>query len=114
VSVASTGIIGRSAGVDGVDDLGAVDPLQVDRGDAEGRVSELALDDDQWDALAGHLDGVRVAELMWREAAAYAGSNGRVAELRARRPLTTRARASALGHAEQRADGSSMRALSQG
>jgi hypothetical protein len=49
------------AGVNGVDDLGAVDALQVDRGDAEVGVSELALDDDQRDALAGHLDGVGVA-----------------------------------------------------
>jgi hypothetical protein len=32
--------------VDGVDDFGAVDALQVDRGDAEVCVSELALDDD--------------------------------------------------------------------
>jgi hypothetical protein len=38
---------GRAAGVDGVDDLGAVDVLQVDRRDAEAGVPELALDDDQ-------------------------------------------------------------------
>jgi hypothetical protein len=50
----------RAAGVDGVDDLGAVDALQVDRGDAEVGVSELALDDDQRDALA------RAADLMRR------------------------------------------------
>lgn len=31
------------AGVDGVDDLGAVDSLEVDRGDAQVGVSELAL-----------------------------------------------------------------------
>jgi hypothetical protein len=35
-----------AAGVDGVDDLGVVDALQVDRGNAEVGVSELALDDD--------------------------------------------------------------------
>ena len=63
----------RAAGVDGVDDLGAVDALEVDRGDAEVGVSELALDDDQRDAFAGHLDGVRVAELVRREAPADAG-----------------------------------------
>src|SRR4051812_47551326 len=40
------------AGVDGVDDLGAVDALEVDRGDAEVGVSELALDDDQPDTFA--------------------------------------------------------------
>jgi hypothetical protein len=42
-----------SARVDGVDDLGVVDALQVDRSDAEVRVPELALDDDRRDALAG-------------------------------------------------------------
>ena len=55
------------------DDLAAVDALQVDRGDAEVGVSELALDDDQWDTLAGHLDGVGVAKLMRREAPPDAG-----------------------------------------
>jgi len=34
----------RAAGVDGVDDFGAVDPLQVDRSDAQVRVAQLALD----------------------------------------------------------------------
>src|SRR4051794_22087121 len=38
---------GRAASVDGVDDLGAVDALEVHRGDAEVGVSELALDDQQ-------------------------------------------------------------------
>jgi hypothetical protein len=33
--------------MDGVDDLGVVDALQVDRRDAEVGVAELALDDDQ-------------------------------------------------------------------
>jgi hypothetical protein len=32
--------------VDGVDDLGVVDALKVDRGDAEVYVAELALDND--------------------------------------------------------------------
>src|SRR5215218_11341818 len=45
---------GGAAGVDGVDDLGVVDALEVDRGDAEVGVAELALDDDQRHALAGH------------------------------------------------------------
>ena len=60
----------------GVDDLGVVDALQVDRGDPEVAVAELALDDDQWDAFAGHLDGVGVAQLVRREAAAHAGRSG--------------------------------------
>jgi len=36
--------------MDGVDDLGVIDALQVDRGDAEVAVVELALDDQQRDA----------------------------------------------------------------
>jgi hypothetical protein len=52
----------RAAGVDGVDDLGAVDALEVDRGDAEVGVPELALDYQQRDAFAGHLDRVRVSQ----------------------------------------------------
>jgi hypothetical protein len=36
----------RASGVDGLDDLAAVDALQVDAGDAEVAVSELALNDD--------------------------------------------------------------------
>src|SRR5215212_8730553 len=63
----------RAAGVDGVDDLGVVDALQIDRGDAEVGVAELALDDDQRHALAGHLDGVRVAQLVRREAPPHPG-----------------------------------------
>jgi hypothetical protein len=42
--------------------------LQVDAGRAEVGVPELALDDVERNALAGELDGVRVAQLMWREA----------------------------------------------
>jgi len=55
-----------AACTDGVDDLGVVD--QVDRGDAEVGVPELALDDDQRHRLAAHLDRVRVAQLVRREA----------------------------------------------
>jgi hypothetical protein len=50
--------------MDGVDDLGAVDPLQVDRRDAEVRMPKLSLDDDERHALVRHLDGMRVTELM--------------------------------------------------
>jgi hypothetical protein len=46
----------RASGVDGVDDLGAVDALQVDGCDAEAGVAELALDDNQRHAFAGHFD----------------------------------------------------------
>ena len=38
--------------MDGVDDLGAVDALQIDRRDPEVGMSELALYHDQRDALA--------------------------------------------------------------
>ena len=84
----------RAAGVDGVDDLGVVDALEVDRGDAEVGVAELALDDDQRHALAGHLDGVRVAQLVRREASPHAGLAGDAAQLAsARRRPPTAARA---------------------
>jgi len=68
-SDALTGIIGARRGVHGLDDLAAVDALQVDGGDAEVAVSELALDDDQRNAFTSHLDGVGVAELVRREPA---------------------------------------------
>jgi hypothetical protein len=70
----------RSAEVDGVDDLGAGDALQVDRGIPR-LVWPSCLDDDQRDAVARHPNGVRVAELMKRDAPAQAGSNGGVAAL---------------------------------
>jgi hypothetical protein len=68
-------------GVDLVDDLGAVDALQVDLGDAEAGMAELALDDDQWHALACHLDGVRVTEPVWREATPDARLRGVASQL---------------------------------
>jgi hypothetical protein len=67
--------------VDGVDDLGAVDALQVDRRDAEVGVPELALYDEQRNALASHFDGVRVAQLVRREASPDAGECCGVAQL---------------------------------
>src|SRR3954452_2904906 len=73
----------RAAGVDGVDDLGVVDALQIDRGDPEVGVPELALGNDQRHALAGHLDGMRVAQLVRREAPPYAGLAGDAAQFRA-------------------------------
>src|SRR5215216_7831485 len=62
----------RAAGVHGVDDLGVVDALQIDRGDPEVGVPELALDDDQRHAFAGHLDCVRVAQLVLAPTSAQA------------------------------------------
>jgi hypothetical protein len=55
-----TGIMGRG-GMDGLDDLGVVDALQVDRREAEVAVAELALDDDQRHAFARELDGLRLS-----------------------------------------------------
>src|ERR687891_1680839 len=63
-----------AAGVDGVDDLGVVDALEVNGGDPEVGMPELALDDDQRHALAGHLDGVRVAQLVVVPTSAQASS----------------------------------------
>ena len=59
------------------------------------RVAELALDDDQRHALARHLDRVRVAQLVRREASPHAGLAAAAAQLaRGRRRLTTAVRAS--------------------
>ncbi len=51
--------------MNGVNDLGAVDALQVDRCDPEVGMPELALDDDERDALVSHLNGMGVTELMF-------------------------------------------------
>ncbi len=61
-------------GVDGCDDLFGVDALQVDRGRAEVGVAELALDHVERHALTRELDGVGVAQLVWREAVRGYGS----------------------------------------
>jgi hypothetical protein len=60
-----------------LDDLAAVDALQVDGGDPEVAVAELALDHDRRHAFAGHFDGVRVTQLVRREAAPNPGRGGR-------------------------------------
>jgi hypothetical protein len=65
--------------VDGVDDLGVVDPAEIGGGDPEIGMAQLALDDDQRDPLAGHLNSVGVPQLMRRESAADSGCLGSVA-----------------------------------
>jgi hypothetical protein len=50
--------------VDGLDDLRAVDCAQISGCDREIGVPELSLDHDQREPLAGHLDGVRVPQLV--------------------------------------------------
>jgi hypothetical protein len=62
--------------VDRVDDLAAVDAFEIDAGDAEVRVPELALNDDKPNALAGHLDGACVTQPMRSEATADADVHG--------------------------------------
>lgn len=71
----------RRPSVDGADDLAAVDALEVDAGDAQIGVSELPLDDYERHALVGHLHGVSVAELVWRESSADTGCCGGVVQL---------------------------------
>jgi hypothetical protein len=50
--------------MDRVDDLGVVDPAQVRGGDPEVGMPELALYDQERDPLAGHLDSVRMSQLV--------------------------------------------------
>jgi hypothetical protein len=91
--------------VDGFDDLAVVDALQVDRGDAEVAVAELALDDDQCHAFASELDGMRVPELVRREAPTDAGRDGGPAELSSgRRTGPVPAWRWSVNDAEQRTD----------
>jgi hypothetical protein len=91
--------------VDGFDDFGVVDALEVDRGDAEVAVAELALNDDERHAFASHLDGVGMAQLMRGESSADPSFGGRAPQLSSSgggRPLaTTRP---AVEDTEQRAD----------
>ena len=72
-----------AARMDGVNDLGVVDALQIHGGDAEVAVAQLALDDDQRHAFARELDGVGVAELVRREATANSCRHGGPAQVRA-------------------------------
>ena len=59
--------------MDGVDDLGAVDSLEVDRGDPVVGVPELPLNHHERYTLVGELDGVGVPQLVRREPPANAG-----------------------------------------
>ncbi len=64
--------------MDGVDDLSAVDALEVDAGDAEMGMPQLALDNDERDAFVRHLDCVCMPQLMWCESSSDASCGGRV------------------------------------
>jgi hypothetical protein len=69
-------------------------------------MSELALDDEQRDTLARHLDSVSVAELMRRESSPDTGERCCVAQLFTRSERRPGASAGRSGQdAEQRADG---------
>ena len=63
----------------GLDDLGVVDALQVDRRDPDVAVTELALNHDQRHAFASELDGMGVPRVVRRNAAANTGDRGRPA-----------------------------------
>ncbi len=68
-------------------------------------MSELPLDDQQRYTLARHLDRVRVAQLMWREATAHSSASSRSVQLSShagRCPWPTLSRAAK--HTEKRAD----------
>jgi hypothetical protein len=89
--------------MDGLDDLGAVDALQIDRRDAKVAVPEPALDNDQGYALVGHLNRVSMSKLVWGKPSAHAGSSGGTPELRARSSAGPRPSArAAVDDAEQR------------
>jgi hypothetical protein len=91
--------------VNGVDDLGVVDPAEVHRRDPEIGMPELALYDQQRDTLAGHLDGVSMSQLVRRNSTANAGRMSRRVELDTDpggRTRPTESRGSE--HAEQRPD----------
>jgi hypothetical protein len=60
-----------------------VDALEIDGRDPEVAVPELALDDDERYAFAGHLVGVSVSELVGREASANTSGRRGAPELRA-------------------------------
>ena len=89
--------------MDGVDDLGAIDALQVNRRDPEMGMPQLALDNDQRDALVSHLDGVSVAKLMRREPTTDAGEHcGAVQLLASGGLLPVPPSGWAVDHAQQR------------
>ena len=62
--------------MDGVEDLGVVDPAEVHGSDRKVGVPELALDDQQRHTLARHLNRVSVSELVRREPASHACAGG--------------------------------------
>jgi hypothetical protein len=66
-----------------MDGLRVVDASEIGRRDPEVGVPQLALDDEQRNALAGHFDGVGVSKLVRRKASANAGRLSGAMELAA-------------------------------
>jgi hypothetical protein len=92
--------------VDDGDDLGVFDALQIDGGDAEVAVAQLALDDVERDTLVGDLDGGSGAEWVGRHPPPHTGRCGDTPKLGAGGvacpgPATGRT----VDHAQQRPDG---------
>ena len=77
--------------MDDVDDLGVIDPLQVDRGDAEVGVAELPLDHIERHPFARHFDGMSVAKLMRRDSSSDPGLDRQATQL-ARTPALVQGR----------------------
>jgi hypothetical protein len=95
--------------------ISSVSILEVDRGRAEVRVAELALDHGERHTLAGELDGARVAQLVRGESAPHAGLGGEPPELDAHartRPRPPARRPSMMQNSGP--TGSSTRATSHG
>jgi hypothetical protein len=63
----------RRSFVNGLEDLGVINPAEICRGDREIGVTELTLDDQERHSLTGHLDCVSVPELMWSEPTSHPG-----------------------------------------
>ena len=95
----------RRAAMNGVDDLGTINALQVDACDPEVRVSGLSLDDYKRHAFVRHLGRVRMLQLVRREPPADSGSGGSVMKLLARcRRLPVPPGGRAVDHAQERSD----------
>src|SRR5450755_4434475 len=71
--------------MDRLDDLAAVDSLEVDAGDPQIAMPELPLDDHQRDTLVGELDSVGMPQLMRRKAPTDARHFRRSTQLLTRR-----------------------------
>jgi DNA-binding MarR family transcriptional regulator len=91
--------------VDGVDDLAAIDALQVDAGDAQVGMPKLTLDDCERNAFVRDFDRVGVPELVGCEPPSDTRCAGGVVQLLARRRrLPAASSGRSVDHAQDRAD----------